>query len=149
MKISEQVVALDAPKNEKENEMTMTNDPARYSEVALSDSDARDRFRRARHRVVDEMLTTLGRWTVALNCDEHDAALACARGSYQRALLQGRESLSGSTLRGKASRYGNKYAESRDNLLRRMTDAGVEWCEHRTLRSGRRVLVIGCAGVAL
>ena len=140
---------IDASKNEKENEMTTMNDPARYSEIALSDVDARDRFRRAHHRAIDQMLTTLGRWTVVLHCDEYDAALACARGSYQRALLQGRESLSGSTLRGKASRYGNKYALSRDNLLRRMTDANVEWCEHRTLRSGRRVLVIGCAGVAL
>jgi hypothetical protein len=41
----------------------------------------------------------------------------CARGSYQRHLLDGGESWSGASLQGKASEYGARYAASRENLL--------------------------------
>jgi hypothetical protein len=52
-----------------------------------------------------------------------DIVYGCARGSYQSGLLQGYETWSGSSLQGKASSYGARYAESRDNLLSRIDDA--------------------------
>lgn len=48
------------------------------------------------------------------------AMLAAARGTYQRDLLAGRETWSGSSLRGKARRYGAKYAQSRWSLVERI-----------------------------
>jgi hypothetical protein len=69
-------------------------------------------------------------------------ALALARGCYQRALLTGRETLSGAGLQGKARVYSAHYQGSRANLLERLTDAGVEWsevCGHH----GKRILVLG------
>ena len=46
-------------------------------------------------------------------------------GRYQRAILGGREVISGSTLRGKAKRYGAHYASSVRGLLARLTKAGM------------------------
>lgn len=71
-----------------------------------------------------------------------DAALDIARGEYQRNVLRGIESLSGSTLRGRARNYSGKYAASRRNLLDRMTAAGVPWREERGAH-GKRILVLG------
>ena len=45
-----------------------------------------------------------------------------ARGSYQLALLRGDEAWSGATLRGKASKYGGRYASSRAALLARIAE---------------------------
>ena len=82
------------------------------------------------------------RWT-NVNCEAAlTAALACARGCYQRDLLEGHENLSGSTLKGRARDYGYHYAQSRKNLLARMTTAGVPWREERGARNAR-ILVIG------
>lgn len=59
------------------------------------------------------------------------AAVAQLRGSlpvrhsYQRALLAGDESWSGSSLKGKAARYSSRYAASRASLAERLPD-GVE-----------------------
>jgi hypothetical protein len=83
-------------------------------------------------------------WTEVHDDDALYRALEQARGSYQRALLLGRESLSGSTLRGRASEYGARYASSRRALLDRMTAAGIPWTE-RIAEHGARVLVIGAA----
>jgi len=47
---------------------------------------------------------------------------ACAKGSYQSDLLDGRENWSGSSLKGKASSFGKHYACSRSNLLDRIND---------------------------
>lgn len=48
------------------------------------------------------------------------AMLAAARGTYQRALLTGQETWSGSSLRGKAGRYSGRYARSRWSLVERI-----------------------------
>ncbi len=68
-------------------------------------------------------------------------ALAQCRGSYQRNLVHGVESVSGSTLRGKAKHWGLRYQESRCNLLRRLRKAGLAVTE-RIGEHGRRVLVL-------
>lgn len=69
------------------------------------------------------------------------AALPLARGCYQRNLLRGRESLSGSTLRGKAQRFGGRYAGSRRSLLGRLRGAGFR-VSVRTAEHGARLLVV-------
>ena len=71
-----------------------------------------------------------------------DEALELAKGSYQRDLLLGYESLSGATLRGTAKNWGARYAESRANLLSRIRQAGIAVSE-RTGDHGKRILVIG------
>ena len=70
------------------------------------------------------------------------AALKLARGSYQRNILRGVESLSGSTLRGKAKRFGGRYQASAQNLIARCRRAGLAVSETRGPH-GRRMIVIG------
>jgi len=56
------------------------------------------------------------------------AALNLCRGSYQRALIEGSEYWSGSTLRGSArTQNGASYARSRDALLVRLSNAMKTW----------------------
>ena len=70
-----------------------------------------------------------------------EAALALAKGKYQRDLIRGVETLSGSSLAGKAQRWSSRYAQSRDNLLARLMAAGVG---HEVRgRYRKRILVIG------
>jgi hypothetical protein len=45
---------------------------------------------------------------------------ACAHGSYQQSLLLGIETWSGSSLRGKAKKYGLEYSKSRASLIARI-----------------------------
>ena len=71
-----------------------------------------------------------------------DRALDHARGSYQRDLVMGLESISGSTLQGKAGQWGGKYAHSRDRLLERLDRIGIK-VGRATDHKGRRVLVLG------
>jgi hypothetical protein len=52
-------------------------------------------------------------------------ALKCARGRYQRNIILGTESTSGSTLKGKARDWANKYKQSRESLLHRLRTAGI------------------------
>jgi hypothetical protein len=52
-------------------------------------------------------------------------AMTVARGCYQRALIQGTETLGGSTLRGRARSYTGRYEQSARSLLRRLREAGV------------------------
>lgn len=80
--------------------------------------------------------------TIVTDADAHECAIALARGSYQRDLLDGHESLSGSTLRGTARSYSGRYAVSRAALLARIDAAGIPCTEVRG-RHGKRVLVIG------
>lgn len=76
-------------------------------------------------------------------CEEaFKQALALCKGKYQENLLRGTEALSGATLRGKAKNYWKHYKASRENLLARMTEAGIPWREERG-RFGKRILVIG------
>lgn len=83
-------------------------------------------------------------WTVSTE-DQDDPnfnkAMEVARGKYQQNLLLGLESLSGSTLRGKAKQFQHRYQTLRDELFERMQGAGVVFSEQRINR--RRVLVIG------
>lgn len=69
-------------------------------------------------------------------------ALSLCKGTYQENLILGIEALSGATLRGKAKRYWSQYRRSRENLLARMTRAGIPWHEERG-KNGKRILVIG------
>ncbi len=68
-------------------------------------------------------------------------AMRCARGIYQRGIVEGRESLSGSTLTGKAREWGGTYARSRANLIDRMRAAGLAVSERRG-DYGARILVV-------
>ena len=83
-----------------------------------------------------------GDFTQIKNPDVFVKAMACARGCYQRNLLRGIESLSGSTLRGKALSYKARYMQSKASLLSRLTACGVAWTEIRA-DHGKRVLVLG------
>lgn len=87
-------------------------------------------------------------WTIVNDVDALNAALKLARGCYQRALLQGVENLSGSTLRGRAKEYAGRYKQSAETLLFRMTSAGIPWTEIRGDHN-KRILVIGGAAVAV
>jgi hypothetical protein len=82
------------------------------------------------------------KWTRIACPEAETAALALCRGTYQRDLVLGCESLSGSTLKGAAKKFGGKYARSRADLLARMTAGGVKWSEEKGER-GARILVIG------
>ena len=75
---------------------------------------------------------------------DHDLAFALAKGAYQRSVLLGQEALSGSTLRGRASRYRGRYLRSLASLLGRLREAGIPVSERRA-DHGRRVLVLGAA----
>lgn len=81
-------------------------------------------------------------WTIVRDYTEYERAVKLARGRYQRNLIRGCENLSGSTLRGRAKDWGLRYAQSRENLLKRLTENGVRWHEE-TGDHNRRLLVIG------
>lgn len=65
------------------------------------------------------------------------AALALAQGEYQRALVLGQHSLSGSTV---GPKYWARYKRSADALVARLEAAGLGTVIR--VRAGRRVLVI-------
>lgn len=76
-----------------------------------------------------------------------DALAPAATGDYQRAILAGRETWSGSSLRGNARKWGGRYAASRSALEDRI--AAI--CRARgwalgiyggTAQTGPRVLVV-------
>lgn len=83
-------------------------------------------------------------WTISTD-DQDDPnfnlAMRCARGKYQQNLLLGLESVTGSTLKGKASKWPGRYHNLRQELFQRMREAGVVFSEHWMER--RKVLVIG------
>lgn len=85
-------------------------------------------------------------WTLIVDEEAYASAVELARGDYQRAILRGREALSGSTLKGRASEYAGRYRRSASTLLDRMTKAGIPWCEV-TGTNNRRVLVVGASEV--
>lgn len=72
----------------------------------------------------------------------YDRALNIAKGSYQTSIVTGRESLSGSTLTGKAASHGGSYKTSRLSLFARLRAENVE---HYVLRekTGKLVLCWG------
>ena len=57
--------------------------------------------------------------------DYYDAALACCKGRYQEDVVRGYEDVSGASLRGKAKKWGARYADSRSSLFSRMDSAGI------------------------
>lgn len=63
--------------------------------------------------------------TIYASDDAHDLALACARGCYQRDLLNGLARWSGADLQGRARKFGGRYAASRESLLERLCGAGL------------------------
>jgi len=67
-------------------------------------------------------MTTFSSWDT-LPAQIVDTIEAQARGTYQRDLLDGGESWSGASLKGRASDYGAVYARSRGNLLTRINNA--------------------------
>lgn len=74
---------------------------------------------------------------------DYQAALRLTRGSYQRNILLGIESISGSTLVGTARSYGYHYAQSRKSLLHRMREAHITFSIAVREPGHRHVLVIG------
>lgn len=88
-----------------------------------------------------------GTFAICADQKAFDAAMALAQGDYQERVLNGLESLSGSTLTGNAKKYGGKYAASRKALLARLTAAGIAWGEAIGAKS-KRILVIGARVVA-
>jgi hypothetical protein len=79
---------------------------------------------------------------IVKNLEAQAEALKLARGCYQYALLTGGESLSGSTLRGKAANFSSRYKMSRENLISRCISAGIKISE-TTGNNNKRILVIG------
>lgn len=65
-----------------------------------------------------------------------DRAMTCARGCYQRAVLDGWHTWSGSSLKGKAREYGGRYARSRVSLRERL-DAVFPGLRLEQLRNGK------------
>jgi hypothetical protein len=72
-----------------------------------------------------------------------EQALGLARGSYQRNLIRGFETWSGSSLRGRAAEYAGRYSTSRSNLLDRIEGAGLGAVFRG--RRARAVLLLGAA----
>lgn len=86
--------------------------------------------------------STVGQgWIAFRSLSVQQAALAQAKGCYQRNLLEGWEAWSGSTLKGKASRYGARYAGSRTSLITRLRAAGIPVAFET--RGQRKVAVVG------
>lgn len=86
----------------------------------------------------------MGDWSRVEDGEAFEAACKLARGCYQRAILEGDEALSGSTLVGKAKGFGDRYKRSSAALLGRLTAAGIPWHEEVGAH-GKRILVIGAA----
>jgi hypothetical protein len=82
-------------------------------------------------------------WTLAPseNDENFAMALACCKGIYQKHLVKGVESISGSTLRGKAQSYSGRYKASGQSLLKRMKAAGVR--VQRVRWNKRHILILG------
>lgn len=82
-----------------------------------------------------------------LAASDLDAVMACARGDYQRALLEGRARWSGADLRGRAAKWGARYAGSRQALRARVASLPGIVVRERRGPHGRRVVVIASASV--
>jgi hypothetical protein len=78
----------------------------------------------------------------------YETALRCARGCYQRALIEGSEAWSGGTLRGKAARYVGRYRVSAANLRERLEAAGLFLVEVRGKHNRRELYIFGSGEAA-
>lgn len=71
-----------------------------------------------------------------------ELALEQTRGIYQENLILGYEAISGSTLKGTARLYKDRYKKSAQNLIARCRSVGVKIKEIQG-KHNKRVLVIG------
>jgi hypothetical protein len=69
------------------------------------------------------------------------AALQQCKGSYQRDIILGKESISGSTLQGRAKQYSERYYHSRCSLLDRLRQHGIS--VRIAKQQNRHILVLG------
>lgn len=76
---------------------------------------------------------------------DRSKAMGIARGCYQSALLRGFEAWSGSTLRGKARKWGAGYARSRKSLAARLRAAGLS--VYYVSAGRRKILVVGAVAL--
>lgn len=91
------------------------------------------------------MKTTRTTWTDSTPAARELAfSLVPERFYHQRNVIRGTDNLSGSTLRGQASRYSGHYARSRTALLAKLRSAGIKVSE-RIEAHGARVLVLRTA----
>ncbi len=67
------------------------------------------------------------------------------KGSFQRGLIRGYDSLSLATLKGKAKKYGAHYARSRDSLIARLRNCADLIVREEIGSNNRRELVIELA----
>jgi hypothetical protein len=68
-------------------------------------------------------------------------AMGCCKGSYQRDIIMGWEAISGSTLKGKARRYGYHYHISRMHLFTRLKGRGLVVTEKKGSHNSRILVV--------
>ncbi len=80
-------------------------------------------------------------FTVYCSEEDRQKASSLARGAYQRGLLAGTESWTGSTLGGPATEWTDSYEVSRNHLLARLQQAGLELAFENV--AGKRILVVG------
>jgi hypothetical protein len=81
-------------------------------------------------------------WTEVEDSELKEAALKLCRGRYQRAIVEGTEALSCSTLRGKAYSFCGKYKASSAALLERLKRHGIIVRERREQPGNKRILVL-------
>jgi len=84
----------------------------------------------------------VGKYVIVNNPAAQAECIKLAKGTYQVAILEGMESLSGATLRGRARNWSGRYKTSRGNLLGRIKEAGLP-VKEVIVDHGRRVLVFG------
>jgi hypothetical protein len=82
-------------------------------------------------------------WTEIEDAELKKAALKLCRGSYQRAIVEGTQALSCSTLQGKAYSFCGKYKASSASLLERLRRSGIIVREKRSQPGNKRILVLG------
>jgi len=71
-------------------------------------------------------ISDVGNWVVVHDFDALEKALKLAKGSYQKNLLLGFESMSGSSIKGSAKKYSYKYHVSRQHLIARVESVGIK-----------------------
>lgn len=84
----------------------------------------------------------MSRWTRVIDPEALEQALNLAEGTYQQAILKGEHSVSGSTLSsGARSKWGGRYASSREKLFEKMRAAGIQFSLEKL--DGGMILVLG------
>jgi len=84
-------------------------------------------------------ITRTAGWIVVDSDTTKQTALSLCKGSFQRNVIEGRESLSLSTLSGAARGYAGFYRRSLNNLINRLRAAGIA-CVETKGPHGARIL---------